>query len=366
LPQGLLIQVTVSDNGVTYPPVTTIVPLLSSTTFNQLLTLAMPKGVPEAPTNNGPWARMGSNNTWVPTVHAPAQTSGNLAYQAQTQSWVVVYLPATTLPPANVVSAWNASTSLWEQIYAPSFTDPPIAYSTNDTAPYSDRVYAWSVTAQRWVNIYPQAFSQALTSGVSAWSASSQAYIQIFQPAYTQPIPDPLGVLWNPTVAPGASTGSWIPGQPRIGITDGTQAAVGQIGELIQPATPSPVNVALGPQGSAQMTVVSSAVLSPGDWQIDGQINWNAGTIQPASTAPYVVLSSFLSTSPAAPTLGSSAVLAVPLGDLPIVSLALGSQALNLTTATVLYLIANSWTTVAGDVGKVAQATGFISCRRVR
>lgn len=325
LPQGLVLQATISDHGVTYPPVSVVVPMLSHTTFDQLLVLEMPTGVPEAPQHNGPWGRMGSNFTWVPVPTAPSQASGNLAYSPATNSWVTVYGPGVTDPagavsyPGGHVLGWDPDTNQWCQVYLPAVTMPP-----------ASNALAWDSNTSSWVET-------VWAPPTTGWAAGTYGW-------YTD----------------GVGHYAWIPVATKSGVVDGSQATAGQIGELAQ--ANNQVNALASVLGSTNYTTIAQMTLQPGDWDISALVSL---TPVAASAAAMMMGWAYFSTVTGAPNMGP--------GNYILLSNAfeggttnVGPQQFNITVATTLYLTAWIASPNAADNNLGVIASAFLHARRMR
>jgi hypothetical protein len=119
----------------------------------------------------------------------------------------------------------------------------------------------------------------------------------------------------------------------RIGVTDGSNAIAGQVGEVISSLVTTGV-----PLTSAATATITSIVIPPGDWDVSGE-SW----IAVGTGGATVALSALNTTAANVGTIGlnvSKAQVSAALSASNPVSLALGCMRLNLTVATTYYLIA--------------------------
>jgi hypothetical protein len=142
-----------------------------------------------------------------------------------------------------------------------------------------------------------------------------------------------------------------------IGVTDGSNATAGTVGEYITSSVTSFSSITNGT--NYNVTTIS---LTAGDWDVVGSVEFNfSGTTNVTSIA--AAISSTSATFGSAGTyfvFGSSnggflyGAYNTQLGNIPI-------QRFNITTTTTIYLIAQSNFTVS-----TAQARGSIRARRIR
>jgi hypothetical protein len=150
------------------------------------------------------------------------------------------------------------------------------------------------------------------------------------------------------------SSGAPIPIGSKIGVVDGSNAPAGQIGEVISSIVP--VGVALT---SGVLINLTSIRLTPGDWDVSGELWFTAGT---GATLAQGAITPVSATMPNPPVLSQSRVsLNTPINVGQTASLALRPARANLTAATTYYLVANM-TFASGT----STAWGIISARRMR
>jgi len=150
---------------------------------------------------------------------------------------------------------------------------------------------------------------------------------------------------------PGAiAGGAPIPIGSKIGVTDGSNAPAGQIGEFLT-ATRTVTPVTGSYDNVVQMT------LTPGDWDVWGAVYFQGATFSNVQVS--------VSTSPTAASLGAPFVniLVHGLSGPPSnVSLIAPQVRLNVTAPTPIYLLGYAAFTAPGTV----TAIGFLSARRAR
>jgi hypothetical protein len=194
---------------------------------------------------------------------------------------------------------------------------------------------------------------------------------------------NPTGYITGAAVPVGSSTppamdgtaaagtqGSWARGDhvhpsdtsraPVKGITDGSDAAAGNVGEYLIASNATGVALTSGVASN-----VTQLPLTPGDWRIDGVIAF----VEATNTVPTVLIASTSQTSATLPTLaqviagqgGTSQINATmtkgPLNQI----MQTGLARLNITVNTTIYLVAQS-TFSAGTL----TAQGRLSARRMR
>lgn len=143
-----------------------------------------------------------------------------------------------------------------------------------------------------------------------------------------------------------------------IGITDGSAAAAGNVGQLISSTVASGSAIALTTGTQANITSIS---LTAGVWDIYGSISYN-----PAATTSITLLSGGINTTSA--VLPSPPNLSLNVRNTPAVvtganaqTIPLGVTRVNITSTTTYYLITQQLFTVSTLAG-----FGVIEARRVR
>ncbi len=144
----------------------------------------------------------------------------------------------------------------------------------------------------------------------------------------------------------------------KLGVTDGSNAPAGQIGEYLSATTPSSAPI---PLTSAVAANVVSLALTAGDWSVAGEIVF----VPAAGCSPVGLSSAFSTTSatiPAAPG-GGYVSLSLP-GAFPagtFQAFAPGSVRVSLSAPATVYLVGS-----AGFTSSTMSAYGFIGARRMR
>lgn len=152
---------------------------------------------------------------------------------------------------------------------------------------------------------------------------------------------------------------SWIgyASTTGLGVTDGSTASAGYISEIISST------VAIGSATSlttATGKTITSITLSAGDWMVWG----GTGFIAAAGTIPTVLTTSIsltTNTQATSPNSGAFAQIGATLGTASTNILPLGQLEVNVTTSTVVYLVATATFTVSTMTGY-----GTIIARRFR
>jgi hypothetical protein len=143
-----------------------------------------------------------------------------------------------------------------------------------------------------------------------------------------------------------------------VGVQDGSNATTGSVGELVFS------NIAVGSAVSlttATAANVTSISLTPGDWDVDGNVNYAAASATTATGALWV--SGINTTSATIPTDGTevqTAATAITTTSFKE-GITLARKRVSLTTTTTVYLVAEA-TFTAGTV----TGYGHIHARRVR
>jgi hypothetical protein len=142
--------------------------------------------------------------------------------------------------------------------------------------------------------------------------------------------------------------------QPHIaGVTDGSNAAAGQVGEYHSVLIP--VGSAIGISSSA-WSEVAALLLQPGDWDVDGVVGF-AGT--PTGISQLAAAVATAVSPPAVGTSDDSSLQYIQTTGPGYV--ATGTARISITSATTVYLSA-----LAGYTGGSAVAFGQLRARRVR
>lgn len=164
------------------------------------------------------------------------------------------------------------------------------------------------------------------------------------------------GVTINSPILGGTATGSLI-SKVILGVTDGSNAAVGHLGQVVSSTIAVGSAVALTSGVVANVTSIS---LPAGDWYVNGQVDYRAG-----ATTSITILTQGISQASA--TLGSqdtfsrivcAAVVPTASND---IGLAVRGQRISLATTTTIFLVASATFTIS-----TLSAYGTIEARRVR
>lgn len=149
---------------------------------------------------------------------------------------------------------------------------------------------------------------------------------------------------------------------PATGTTTNDNAGAGQLGEFITATVPVGSAVSLTTATTANMT---SITLTPGDWDINCQVNFNitGGTVTDVRMGPSPT-SATIATQPAQGVVGTDALVVSPLGLAGATGVyTLGNIDVRVSTASTVTIFA---TTLANfSVGTVS-VYGTIRARRVR
>lgn len=156
-----------------------------------------------------------------------------------------------------------------------------------------------------------------------------------------------------------AINGAWVvaSADQNLGVTDGSVAAAGYIGEVISST------VAIGSAVSlttATAKTITSITLSPGDWMVSG----NIGFIAAAGTLPTVLTASISTTDntqATSPNGGAFNQLGLSFTAASTNVLPLAPTRINITTQTTYYLVGTATFTVS-----TLTAYGSITARRFR
>lgn len=194
------------------------------------------------------------------------------------------------------------------------------------------------------------------TSGTWAWNGGTQQWTVL--PSGTSQV-----YGWDGT------TQTWVPvtggGGTGMGVTDGSVAAPGQIGELVAVLGTQHIPVPLSSGTITYVNLVTTS-LTAGDWDISGWVQWVPAAA--GSTAPYVVGGALYSTTSAS----NAGLLPETTSYLPMqansenASMPIATQNLNITAITPLYLLGYILSPIPGDTSLIAQAWGRLYARRMR
>jgi hypothetical protein len=240
--------------------------------------------------------------------------------------------------------------------------------TVSDTPPSAPSVGAlwWdSVGGQLYV-WYADANSSQWVIAVNAASAGSGASISV---GATPPASPSVGALWFDANSAqlycyynDGNSSQWVPTSnqmgggylPLAGVTNGTDAPPGQIGEVISSNVTTGVTLT-----NAAGAAVTSISLTPGDWDISGEVWLNVGTGAPTGLAGGINLSVGL---PGASALNTSRMhISGTFAASILHVLSLKTCRASLSTTTVYYLIAR-----VDFPSGACTATGNIIARRAR
>jgi hypothetical protein len=140
---------------------------------------------------------------------------------------------------------------------------------------------------------------------------------------------------------------------PVKGITDGSNAAAGNVGEVISASVTTAVNLAANTPAN-----IGSITLTPGDWVVAGNVNF----VSPATAGTRYAVA----VSPTSATLPTAAQLAAGTGTLTDMSLTFGKAAQNFNASLCRFNVTANTTVYLVALGPATSATGYISARRVR
>ena len=170
----------------------------------------------------------------------------------------------------------------------------------------------------------------------------------------------PAGITASSLTSLGASPTINTPiiNQPIIvGITNGSGAAAGVVGEFMSSSIASGSAVSLTTGVTANVTSLS---LTAGDWNCSGNINfYPAGGTTPSAVAGWISATS--AAIPTRPNGGSFTERSVAMTIGGNESISVGQLAINISSTTTIYLEA-----YGGFSGSTMTAGGYIGCRRVR
>jgi hypothetical protein len=166
----------------------------------------------------------------------------------------------------------------------------------------------------------------------------------------------PLILAADPTLALGAATKQYADTKfPLVGISNGSEAIPGQVGEVL--STVQTTGVAMATGSSSNLAAIT---LTPGDWDVFGEI-WFAGSMA-GGTVLNGCITPVSGTFPTAPAMNSSRFqLFFAPGGLSATQQALCPCRANVTVAAPYYLVASlNYTTGSAVV------YGKIWARRIR
>jgi hypothetical protein len=143
-----------------------------------------------------------------------------------------------------------------------------------------------------------------------------------------------------------------------VGVQDGTSAQAGSVGEYLSSLVAVGAPVSLTTATPANVTSLS---LTPGDWNLDGNINFTAAAATTADGALWV--GAINTTTATVSTDGSEVQLNPGVNTTTSFkdSITIPMKRVLITTTTIVYLVVEA-TFTAGTVG----AYGKLSARRIR
>lgn len=179
----------------------------------------------------------------------------------------------------------------------------------------------------------------------------------------------PTGSSTPPAMAGTASAGTqsqWSRGDhvhpvdvsraPVVGVTDGSSAAAGNVGEVISGSQATATSLATG----TPIGLVTLA-LTPGDWTVSGVIVFNPSAAPTSLTAAINTAASLPSAGNIVAGTGTSTQLRVGFNSGTTQTFHTGLARMNLAAAASVYLVAQG-TFPSGTL----TVTGYASARRVR
>jgi hypothetical protein len=182
-------------------------------------------------------------------------------------------------------------------------------------------------------------------------SVTTDAYGRVVSGTTPTTLGPGYGVSYNDTVL----TNHYL---PTVGVTDGSTAAAGKVGEVIESKVAYAAGVALT---TGVATNVTSIVLTAGDWEISGQISFGGTSITVASgTYSWGGVSTTSATFPADGTESGAGVPPMTATS-SYWGICYAPKRVTVSASTTCYLVAFTQFT-AGTV----KAYGFIHARRVR
>lgn len=262
------------------------------------------KGDTGATGSTGPQGNPGTNGTNGTTgPPGPTAISTDAGNSARLGGDSLIYVPTPVIPPGTVIS---------------------------DTAPASPQVGAlW------WDSVGGQLYLWYNDGNSSQWVIANNA------------LPGPQGPI--------GATGAAGPNMLPMGVTDGSNAAAGQIGEYLSAQG--------GPSSLTSNTAlnVASISLPAGDWDVQGEVWFSIGTGGATSVdATCFTGSASFPAGVQAAASRVSIVAAITANASPVV-LSLRTCRVNITTSVTMYLVAKAIFPSGSNT-----CTGLIWARRAR
>lgn len=176
--------------------------------------------------------------------------------------------------------------------------------------------------------------------------------------------------VWVPVSgAPPAAAGQWVwdgASQSWVlanqGVTDGSDAAPGEIGEVVAaaPATWPPVQTSLYP--AFNWVSVISADFSPGDWDVSGEAYWSIAS----PMQQIIVAQAYLGTSTSEADFLGYGAYQVLQPNFATASGTFGTHRFNIVAPATLYVLLSLVAFNAADATIYAAGAGYIYGRRMR
>jgi len=153
-----------------------------------------------------------------------------------------------------------------------------------------------------------------------------------------------------------SGTQLWTPGAPQMGVTDGSNAAAGEVGQYLTASSASPISAS-----NVTNVDITSLSLSPGDWNVWGQVQWNGSTSNLANLQGWVNSVSATAPSAAIGTVGFFIFIPGTANAVSTMSFSTGSRVFSISSAATVYLGG-----LAQFSTGTATVSGQICARRVR
>jgi hypothetical protein len=296
----------------------------------------------------------GNSSQWVIAVNTAnlipeAPTDGNL-YGRENASWVAV-------PPTTGFLPLIGGTLTGPLALAPPSTAPPTLTLNKSALTQINQVFGQTNGVNRWALL--------LGDGSNETGSNLGSNLQIVRYsdagaflAQTVQIARSTGLM---TVAGGITTngvltalgGIQATGPTSIqGTTQSDSAAAGNIGEVISSVVTTPVTLT-----SSTPTQVTSVALTPGDWDLNGEV-WLQGTGTLSNAFAAINLSVAIPTVPGLINSRNGTSTPYPAGS--ITALPMRPCRISIAATTTYFLVAQMGFTTTGT------ATGVLWARRMR
>jgi Spherulation-specific family 4/Collagen triple helix repeat (20 copies) len=161
------------------------------------------------------------------------------------------------------------------------------------------------------------------------------------------------GVLPVANGGSGAATLATTPWLIKTGVTDGSNAAAGQVGEVILGQRLAAAAVSIPNAAAANITQIT---LSPGDWDVVGTVCCTSG-----GGVSYINIAVWISLNSASITGVDTSLVPIQGASGPNAALAAPAQRFNVTSSTTIYLVVQ-----VNYTGTTATGMGMMYARRVR